>query len=175
MTFRPRLQHIFLLLTLLLTGCQEKARPVTNFQMGEKVDIGPFTYVVVESSWVNQLGEGFQVRYPQNRFLMLTVSVTNRSASEAGVPLLSLEASSGQQFQELSEGDGVTQWMGILRTVAPAQSLQGRILFDVPLSTFRLRLPDGGESGYEKYAWVNIPLTLDSDQVQAPLPGTLTK
>ena len=57
----------------------------------------------------------------------------------------------------------------------PAETLQGRVIFDVPLSSFRLRLPDGGESGYEKYAWVNIPLSISAGEVQTPLPGSGTK
>lgn len=146
-----------------------------KYEMGERVTIGPFTYIVVESSWKNQLGEGFQARSPQNRFLELTVSITNGGSSEASVPMLSVEASDGKLYQELNDGTGVTNWLGIIRTVGPAQTIQGRILLDVPLSSFRLRLPDGGESGYEKYAWVEIPLHIDADQVQVPLPGSTAK
>ncbi|MEP6962622.1 MAG: DUF4352 domain-containing protein, partial [Acidobacteriota bacterium] len=110
-------------------------------------------------------------RSPKNRFLVLNLSVQNEGKAEVSIPMLTLEGPNGQTFQELSDGTGVTQWMGILRSVAPAQSLQGRIVFDVPLSSFRLRLPDGGETGYEKYAYADIPLRIDADQVQTPLPG----
>jgi hypothetical protein len=139
--------------------------------MGERVEIGPFTYVIVESSWRSELGEGFQVRTPKDRFLMLTISVTNGGGSEVSVPMLMVEGSNGQTYQEVSDGTGIAGWLGILRTVKPAETLQGRIVFDAPLSAYRLRLPDGGESGYEKYSWVNIPLSLDPHDVQAPLPG----
>jgi hypothetical protein len=61
--------------------------------------------------------------------------------------------------------------MGALRTIKPAGTMTGRIIFDVPLSTFQLRLPDAGEPGYEKYAMVEIPLRLDVQQVQAPMPS----
>ena len=146
-----------------------------NYEMGERIEIGPFTYVVVESTWRSELGQGFQVRSPKNRFLVLTVSVTNGSGSEASVPMLSLEATNGQMYQESNDGSGVQNWLGVLRTVKPAETLQGRVVFDVPLSAFRLRLPDGGESGYEKYAWVNVPLSISAGEVQAPLPGSVTK
>jgi hypothetical protein len=139
--------------------------------MGERVEIGPYTYTVIESSWASQLGEGFNVRVPQNRFLILSVSITNGGGSESSVPLLSLEASNGQLYQELLDGTGVPDWMGALRSLKPASTLAGRIVFDVPLSTFRLRLPDGGEPGYEKYAMVDIPLRLDVQTVQSPVPG----
>lgn len=154
-----------------LAGCQQEKRANVNFEMGERAEIGPFTYVVVENAWLTQIGEGFQTRTPQGRFMVLSLSVTNNGTAESSVPLLTLENSRGQTFQELSDGAGVANWMGILRNIGPGQTVQGRVLFDVPASTYRLRLPDGGESGYEKYAWVNIPLRIDSGaEIQPALP-----
>lgn len=156
---------------LLLAGCQQERRTTVNFEMGERAAIGSFTYVVIENSWQTQIGEGFQARSPKDRYLILSLSVTNSGNSEISVPLLTLENSKGQSFQEMSDGTGVSNWLGILRNVGPGQTVQGRVVFDVPLSSYRLRLPDGGDSGYEKYAWVNIPLRIDSDSaVQPPLP-----
>jgi hypothetical protein len=143
--------------------------------MGERIEHGPFTYTVVESSWRSQLGEGFNIRVPQHRFLILSVSVTNGGGAEVSVPMLSLEASNGEVFPESQDGNGVPDWLGVLRTIKPAGTITGRIVFDVPLSTFHLRLPDGGEPGYEKYAMVEIPLRLDVEQVQSPLPGSEAK
>ncbi len=171
MTLLRRVKFVLPLLFLFLAACQKQERTNVKYEMGERIAIGPFTYVVVENSWRNQLGEGFQVRSPQNRYLELSLSITNGGASEVSVPMLSIEASDGKLYQELSDGSGITNWLGVIRTIGPAQTIQGRILFDVPLSTFRLRLPDSGESGYEKYAWVEIPLRIDADQVQVPLPG----
>ena len=162
-------------LLVFLASCQQQPRSNVNYEMGERVSIGPFTYVVVESAWRSELGEGFQVRSAKNRFLLLTLSLTNGGGSETSVPSLSVEGSNGQMYQELADGAGVGNWLGVLRTVKPAETLQGRILFDVPLGAFRLRLPDGGESGYEKYVWVNIPLNLDAGGVQTPLPGSDAK
>jgi hypothetical protein len=162
-------------LLLVLAGCQQQPRTNLTYEMGERVENGPFTYVVVESTWKSELGEGFQVRAPKNRFLILTISVTNGGGSDASVPMLAAEGSNGQVYQELSDGSGVTNWLGILRIVKPAETLQGRIVFDAPLGAYRLRLPDGGESGYEKYSWVKVPLNLDANEVQAPLPGGSAK
>jgi hypothetical protein len=162
-------------LLLVLTGCQQQQRTNLTYDMGERVENGPFTYVVVENIWKSDLGEGFQIRAPKNRFLMLSISVTNGGGSEASVPMLTMEGTNGQVYQELSDGAGVSNWLGILRTVKPAETLQGRILFDAPLGTYRLRLPDGADTGYEKYSWVTIPLNLDANDVQAPLPGSEIK
>jgi hypothetical protein len=160
---------------VLLASCQQQPRTNLNYEMGERVEIGPFTYVVVESAWRSELGEGFQVRAAKNRFLILTLAVTNGGGSDTSVPMLSAESSNGQAYQELSDGTGLANWLGVLRTVKPAETLQGRIIFDVPLSAFRLRLPDGGESGYEKFAWVNVPLSMSAGEVQSALPGSTTK
>lgn len=69
-------------------------------------------------------------------------------------------------------------WFGFLRTISPAQTQQGRVVFDVPLSSYKLRLTDGGDPAIEKYAWVNIDLHMDPDMsVETPgaAPPTLVK
>lgn len=108
---------------------------------------------------------------PQNRFLLITISATNSGGSEVSVPLLQLEAPDGKVYREIENGEGVDNWFGILRTLEPAQTQQGRILFDVPLSSYRLRLSDGDSvSGH--YSYVQIPLQIDADPpVDSPLPG----
>ncbi|MGA3205818.1 MAG: DUF4352 domain-containing protein [Bryobacteraceae bacterium] len=139
--------------------------------MGDKVAAGPLTYNVVEKVWRSQLGEGFVTRSPQNRFLVITLSATNGGGRDVSVPLLQLEGPDGKIYQEIENGEGVENWLGILRTVEPAQTQQGRIVFDVPLSSYRLRLSDGDSvSGH--YAYVQIPLQIDADPpVDTPLPG----
>ncbi len=144
--------------------------------MGERVTVGPLTYNVVESSWRSQLGNEFKLRMPENRFLMITVSVTNGGGHDVSVPLLTLENANGQSFLESDNGEGVDNWFGILRSLSPAQTQQGRILFDVPLASYKLRLTDGNSSGIEKYSWVQIPLRIDTDTgVQTPIPGPAEK
>jgi hypothetical protein len=125
---------------------------------------------VIESSWQSQLGTDFKLRIPDQRFLMITVSVTNGGGREISVPFLMLENSAGKTFLESDDGDGMDNWFGLLRTLNPAQTQQGRLLFDVPLSSYKLRLTDGGPAGSEKYTWVEIPLRVDSD-FGADTPG----
>lgn len=156
---------------LVLPGCGARQANRIDYQMGERVVIGPLTYNVVESAWRSQLGEGFKLRLPQQRFLLITISVTNGGGKEVSVPLLTLENQNDQTFQELDNGEGVDNWFGILRTISPAQTQQGRIAFDVPLSSYRLRVTNGGSPGTERYAWVEIPLRMDADTgVESPVP-----
>jgi hypothetical protein len=162
---------LVLLVALLLAGCGPQGETRINYDVGERVTLGSVTYLVVETGWRNQLGEMFQVRSPRNRFLVITLSVTNGGGSDMSIPLLELQASNGQTYQELADGAGLANWMGILRSVAPAETRQGRILFDVPLTSYKLRLPELNDSGYERFAWVEVPLRIDGETVQSPMPG----
>jgi hypothetical protein len=162
---------VLVLVVGFLSGCGHAEVRPTESAMGEKLTLGSLTYNVIESNWYSQLGEGFKIRSPQQRFLAVTLSITNGGGSDAAVPLLILEDSAGTTATELSNGDGVTNWMGLLRSVGPAQTLEGKILFDVPLASYKLRVTDGGGPGAEKYGWVSIPLRMDVDTgVQTPAP-----
>jgi hypothetical protein len=157
---------------LLLVGCSKGSSSQIDYGMGDKIAVGPLTYTVIDASWKGQLGESYKTRTPEQRFLLLTVSVTNSGGKEVSVPLLQLEGPNGQMFNEVPNGDGVDHWFGLLRTINPAQTQQGLILFDVPLTSYRLRLTDGGDPGFERYAWVKVPLQIDADTSAAvPLPG----
>jgi hypothetical protein len=159
-----------------LTGCSQRQARI-NYPMGEKVPIGPLTYTVVETEWKTQLGDGvLKIRPPQQRFQLVTLSVTNGGGKDVALPLFSLEDNSGKLFTESENGDSVDNWFGLLRNIAPAQTQQGRLLFDVQLGSYKLRVTDGGDPGTEKYAYIEIPLKMDSDApVQAPTPGSLLK
>jgi hypothetical protein len=160
----------------LTASCNHGDLPPQEYPMGEKVTLGPLTYNVIENNWYSQLGDGFNLRSPQQRFMTVTLSITNGGGGDVAVPLLSLENSDGQNFVEQDSGDGLQNWMGLLRNIAPAQTQEGKILFDVPLASYRLRLTDGGGPGLEKYAWVTIPLRIDVDTgVQTPTPGEIGK
>jgi hypothetical protein len=153
-----------------IAGCRNAAATRAEYQMGDKVPAGPLTYTVVEKVWRSQLGEGFQLHMPENRFLLITVSATNSSTGEVSVPLLQLEGPDGKVYREVENGEGVEDWFGLLRTLTPSQTQQGRILFDVPLSTYRLRLSDG-DSTSTHFTYVQIPLQIDEEPPTTAVPG----
>ena len=168
MRLTPNLAASLLLaLTGFVTGCSHANNMTREYPMGEKVTLGPLTYNVIESNWYSQLGEGFNIRSPQQRFLAISISVTNGGGGDVAVPLLSVENSDGKDFVEVDKGDGLTGWMGLIRDVGPAATMEGKLLFDVPLASYKLRLTDGGGPGSEKYGWVTIPLRLDVDTGRA--------
>jgi hypothetical protein len=165
------------LVSLVLAGCAApQAQSGLEYPMGQKVTLGPLTYNVIESAWRNQLGDALRVRIPDQRFLVLTLSVTNGGGRQVSVPLLSLQNQNGQTFSESEDGEGLDNWFGLLRNIDPAQTQQGIILFDVALTSYRLRITDGGEPGADRFAWVQIPLRIDADDgIDVPVPGLQPK
>jgi hypothetical protein len=164
------------LFLLFLGGCQQQKQRRMDFSVGENVPVGQMTYSVVETSWRPQLGEGFKIRTPEHRFLLIKISVTNAAGKDVSIPLLTLEGTNGQTYRELADGEGVDNWFGLLRTLNNGETQQGNVLFDVPLTSYKLRVPDVNVSGFEGYASVQIPLRMDSEvPIQSPINPDILK
>lgn len=159
--------HISLSAVLLLAGCGSDKAPLRpEYQVGEKVQLGPLTYTVLDSAWRSQLGDAGRPRYPEHRFLLVAVSIQNTGSSEATVPPFVVMSSSNQEVKESQGGEGVERWLGLIRNVGPKQTAEGYVLFDAPLGTYRLKLAESSDSGEERHTFVTIPARID---VEAPL------
>jgi hypothetical protein len=145
------------------TGCQKAPSGQTTFQAGEAAAAGPLVYNVVQTTWRTEYGELLRKRMPQNRFLQITLSVTNKGTQSVSLPFFSLEGDNQASYKEVEDGTGVGNWFGVIREIGPGDSRQGNLIFDVPLKSYRLRLTDGGDPTSEKYVWVEIPLNLETD------------
>jgi uncharacterized protein DUF4352 len=126
--------------------------------MGERVQVGTLIYNVLEAEWKDEMGQ----KTPAHRFLVLRLTITNSGGKEARPPLLTLVHTSGSEHAELSEIEGLKDWLGLLRRLDPAATEDGRIVFDVARGAYKLRLSDGGEPGQENTAMVEIPLQLET-------------
>lgn len=151
-----------------LPGCSPTRLSETIHRMGEVTTLGPVSYNVLQTDWRNQLGDGIDQRIPSNRFLLITLAVTNSAPRPISVPLLSLEDKEGNSFRELSEVRGVANWLGLLRNVNPSSGLEGVIVFDVPPSDYRLRVTDCADIEEERTALIEIPLSLGGAQSPSP-------
>ncbi|MBZ5725546.1 MAG: DUF4352 domain-containing protein [Acidobacteriia bacterium] len=151
---------------------QEPAERVITYELGQKVEVGHVIYTVFEAKWENQLGQGPTARLPQYRYFLVRISVVNSGAAEQIMPNLTIEDDNGNSYSEVSNGDGVAQWIGFLRSVKPAEAAQGYLLFDAPPKHYKLRVVD--ESG-ERTALVDIPLKFDSDAPVLSVPETTPK
>ncbi len=157
-----------------LSGCSSARLTEPVHKMGELTRVGPVIYNVLETEWRNQLGGSIQEVIPENKYLLIRLTVTNSGNQEVAIPLLHLEDEQGNNYIELSEVKGVSNWLGLLRIVQPAATLQGVIVFDVPAGDYRLRVTDGGDLEEEKTALIEIPLTLSGPAIGEPpaIPDT---
>ena len=154
---------------LLLNACSRgSSSPVRTYSMGEKVAAGQIIYTVYETQWMPQLGEGPTARVPQHRFFLVRMTAVNSGSAEVIVPNVTVEDDQGNTYPELQNGDGVPQWIGYLRTVKPAESAQGNLVFDAPPAHYKLRLTDENE---ENPAYVDIPLSFGAEIPPAELPA----
>jgi uncharacterized protein DUF4352 len=158
------MRHARLLLPLaaiLFTRCGgDKTLPVRTHNMGERVTVGHIVYIVYETQWMTHLGEGTDSRVPQHRFFLVRMSATNGGPADLSVPTLSIQDDSGNTYTELSDGTGVPQWIGFLRSVKPAESVQGHALFDAPPRHYKLKILDEDS---EQAQLVDIPLNFGAE------------
>lgn len=162
------MRHLILAATVLCTlavaGCGKKAdtSSIGTFRMGERVQIGSMVYTILEAQYKPALNDSGTGKPPKNRYLFVRVSVTNSGGSVAGVPPFTLEGPKKETYQEVTEGVAeVPNYLGVFRMVQPAQTEQGHIIFDVPMAAYKLLISDGGEPGSEKYARVDLPVSLE--------------
>jgi hypothetical protein len=155
---------------LCLTACVGgKDAAVKTYDVGARVEAGHLIYTVFETQWLPQLGSGDTARVPKNRFFLIRLSAVNSGSEEVLVPNLTLEDDQGKIIEELNNGDGVSQWVGYIRKVRPADSIAGNIVFDAEPKHYKLRVTD--ENG-ERPAIVDIPLSFNAETPQLPLPAS---
>lgn len=149
-------------------GCSlAPSHNVRTHRMGDEVQLGDLAYTVYESGWHTHLGEGAEARVPQNRFFLVRVRVANKGNEEVVIPEMTLADEGGQTYRELSAGDRVPQWMGLVRALEPGQVLQGNIAFDCAPRNYKLRITDEAE---KRAALIDIPLAFGSETPETPAP-----
>jgi hypothetical protein len=135
--------------------------------MGQKVTLGGLTYLGIDTQWFPSFGEGPGSRAAQNQFLLVRLSITNGGHADAALPSLSIEDTAGRRFPEQSDGEGVEEWIGMLRTLAPADTIAGNVLFDVPTGHYTLHIFD--EDG-QREARIDLPLNFQNGSTEGPAP-----
>ena len=88
-------------------ACLPSAPQVNVFRVGDRVQVGPLFFNVLDSKWRAQIGEGAVARVPEHRFLIVRLAVTNSGAQEITLPNLTVEIlrmpqNGGAGFQETS-------------------------------------------------------------------------
>lgn len=170
---RPRAAaFVLMLLSSIGAGCERNTSfPVRTYPMGDKVALGHFVYTVYDTEWLTQLGQGPSARIPESRFFIVRFSALNNHPSETMLPTMTIEDDAGHVYTELSNGDQVPQWVGFVRPVKPATSIQGNVVFDVPPAHYKLRIQDETQ---QRVALIDIPLTF-SREAPPELPTVPTR
>ena len=160
--------------TVFLSSCNEgeKTYPVRTYTMGERILIGHITYQVFETQWLTHLGDGPDQRIPKNRYFLVRLSAVNGAGADVIVPNFSIEDDSGNTYPEMSEAEGVPQYIGYLRNVKPGEPVTGNALFDAPPRHYKMKIQD--ETG-EKTAYIDIPLAFTSETPDVPDMGNREK
>jgi hypothetical protein len=132
---------------LCLTGCSNNSASTKNEEArvvpaGDKAAAGHLTYNVVDSQIFTQLGDEASPSIPHDRFLVVQINVTNSSNVDNPIPSVELVSDAGKTYSELTDGTGVTNWLGIVRHVGPGQTERGQIVFDAPAAHYKLRFSD---------------------------------
>jgi hypothetical protein len=173
---RP-LAGLYLPFLLFICGaCRDQTRSgeIGTVNIGERAQIGPLIYTVLDTQWIVSLGEENAPRLPSNRFFIVNMTVVNGGKEPVSVPTFTLVDDSGKTYTELENGDGVPQWMGFVRKIRPADTTQGNIAFDVPQKRFKLRVADDTDT---IYGYIDIPLNFGVPPpkvVDAPPPPRLS-
>ena len=149
--------------------CQTIAPGEQHYRMGELASVGPVIYNVLETDWRTEIGQSLEQKIPEHKFLLIQLTITNSGNQDVAIPLLSLEDQQDNSYLEVSEVEGVANWLGLLRILDPASTMQGTIVFDVPTGDYNLRVTDGGELDNERTALVEIPLSLGTPASVEPL------
>jgi hypothetical protein len=154
-----------LIVSFAVTGCSSGSKKQSSvYPAGEKAPIGSLVYNVVDTEIFTRLGEdASSARTPQNRFVVVHVSISNSGSEETPIPGMTLVDDAGQNFPELADGKNVPSWLGVVRKVGAAQTEQGNIVFDAPAKHYRLRLTDELD---EKEVSIDVPLSFIHEQIR---------
>lgn len=154
---------------LFLSACGSRTGPpIHTFAMGDKVQVGHLVYMAFETQWLTQIPQDPTPRVPQNRFFLVRISAVNSGAGDLIIPNVTLQDDHGKTYEELSNGDGVPQWIGYLRQAHPADSVQGYVVFDAPPAHYKMRVTDENS---EQAALIDIPLSFTTESPAVPFPG----
>jgi hypothetical protein len=147
-----------------------RTEQVRVVQAGEKAVAGHLSYSVLDFQVMPQLGEDPNPRIPHDRFLLVQLAVTNTSNVDNPIPTIELVADSGKTFEELTDGNGVTNWLGIVRHVGAGQTERGVVAFDAPAAHYKVRFKD--ETATNEIL-MDLPLNFEHEKVNdAFVPST---
>jgi hypothetical protein len=158
-----RILSSFIVAAVLITaGCTGGAESaVKTYALGETAEAGAFGFQVNGCDWRTRIGEGPDAKTAIHSFLVLQVGVFNRSPSDLAIPAMTLLDEDGQAHSEVPGVTADPRWLGLSHKARANEITHGNVIFDVPPGHYRLRVTD--ESGFDKFALIDIPLRIQTD------------
>ncbi len=163
----------FLVLTssLVLASCSglSSSKQPLIYAAGDKATVGPLIYTLTDAQTAEQLGDDpNSARTPRNRFYLIRVNVSNSGNDDQSIPAMTLVDESGETYNEIADGTGVANWLGVVRKVSAAQTEQGYVVFDAPIKHYRLRLNDPLDG---REIAIDVPVTFVRERGSGLLPA----
>lgn len=149
---------------VVMAGCSGEAGKASSgktYQMGAPAVAGPLTYTVLHSTWADSIDTADGSATAKQHFLVLELSITNAGPDEEAAPLLFLVDEKGKAAMEEQKLGGAQSWLGLMRSIKPLETMSGKIVFDVPMANYKLKVTSGGDPEKEVEAFVDVPLRLD--------------
>lgn len=154
-----------------LAGCSSEPKPVAKvYNLGEMVSLGKLTYTTLGAEYRTQI-TGI-TKMPTSRFLIVQLSIKNDGTDVANIPSFKLLGPNGQELPEVMDIEGWGDSLGYIRQLQVGQTMTGSIVFDVPMSAYKLELTNGGDPAVEKIAYVELPATIVTAEPKLAAPGT---
>jgi len=163
---RLLLPLLLVALCLLMISCGGDSGKTSYVAMGEAVTLGSVSHTVLGAEWSTGIGSGAAARVPQDQFLTIRIALANTADTEAEIAQMQLIAADGTEYEELADGSGLLDWLGLVRTLPAKDSRQGSVLFDAPRGVYNLKLTEQTVDGSDAdVAFVEIPLRLDNNAI----------
>ena len=149
---------------LAVSGCSRKLSDadLPIYEMGSAAPIGSVHFTALSTEWKDQLDSSAVPLVPKHRWLLINVTITNGGGQDASLPMLTLVDAAGTEYKEEEKGDGVSNWLGLMRLLKPAETTQGSLIFDVPAGPYKLKVRSGGDPETELAVYVKIPFQIEA-------------
>src|SRR5271157_468436 len=101
-------------------------------KVGEDVEVGYWSYICSGTSWKTSIGSYSMSEYPDAKFLVIDLMITNNDKTASVMPPIKLIDAEGHEYDESSKGVFVEHSFGMLKDLNPGVTSHGYVVFDVP-------------------------------------------
>lgn len=115
-----------------------KQTKVTNYKLGQRIDVGNFSYVVKSANFFKSVGDNFMKKTADGEYLVVTMDITNKDKEAHMIDsnLFKVLDTSNTEYSASTEGNTALQMSGkntlFLKNCNPNITTSGIIAFEVP-------------------------------------------